>query len=106
MRNPGIKLEEWVKAQLKEYYSDATRTKASGALSDEGDVRAGPFELECKDNPNKKSISVTETVWLRTAAAARRTGKMPLVVNKTKHGTFVTMPWYVLDQLLEDSHDA
>jgi hypothetical protein len=103
-RNPGIKLEEWVKAQLKAFYADATRTKASGALSNEGDVRAGPYEFECKDNPNQQSISVPATVWLRTQSAARLTGKIPLIVNRNAHGRFVTLPWWAFEQLLESAH--
>ena len=99
-KNPGIRLEEWVRLSLLPYYPDAKRTKASGALHNEGDVCAGPFVIEAKDRPSQKSISITGSVWRKVKAAASRVGKMALVVNHTADGYFVTMGWNAFHNLL------
>jgi hypothetical protein len=92
-QNPGTRFEQWVKQELAELYSDSRRTKGSGSVNADGDVQAGPFEVECKDNPSQKSVSITCDTWNHTAAAARRNGRIPLVVNKNAHGTYVSLRW-------------
>jgi hypothetical protein len=104
-KNPGTQLEEWVLQELKSFYEDARRTKGSGSVNDEGDVHAGPFVVEVKDRPTQKSMSVTEGVWKKIKASARRMGKLPLVVSRTRNETFVTMRWELFDQLLTDARN-
>lgn len=103
MKNPGIKLEEFVKAELAQVYGAAKRRKGSGSVHGQGDVCAGPFEIECKDYPSKKSVTVTETMWLKITAAARKEGRIPLVINQTQHGKFVTMSWTFFTMLLHNA---
>lgn len=102
-RNPGNKLEEWVVAVMSSLYEDAKRRKMSGALHEEGDATAGPFEFECKDNPNQKSLSVSEKDWLRTLKVARKAAKIPAFVNVTRHGHFVTLRWEDFYNLLDEN---
>ncbi|NIN69669.1 MAG: hypothetical protein GTO63_34290 [Anaerolineae bacterium] len=102
-RNPGKRLEEWVKQAMQTLYEDAKLRKMSGALHGDGDVTAGPFEFECKDNPEQKSISVTEADWKRTVSAARQAGKIPVFVNENKNGTFVTMQWSTFYRLIDEA---
>lgn len=93
-KNPGSKFEHWVLNQLKSLYEDAHRRKGSGSVHGLGDVTAGPYEIECKDNPDQQSISVTEKDWKRTVKAARDAGlKIPIFINKNRNGEFVTMRW-------------
>jgi hypothetical protein len=106
VKNPGTRLELWIVAMMAELYSDAKKRKASGALGGEGDVTAGPFEIEAKDNPTQQSISITEKDWLRTVAAARKVGKIPLFVNENKHGTFVTLRWSDWFNQLREAYGA
>lgn len=99
-KNPGIKFEEWVRQELAEFYEDAARRKGSGSVHGQGDVTAGPFEAECKDNPDQKSISIPEKDWNHTESAARAEGKTPLFFNKNSLGIFVTMRWSCFEMLL------
>ena len=101
-KNLGIKLEEWVLQELGFFYPEARRTKGSGSVNDEGDVHAGPYIIEVKDRPHQRSLSVTETVWLKINAAAQREGKLPLVVSRTRNEIYVTMRWIEFEQLLID----
>jgi hypothetical protein len=103
MKNPGIKFEEFVRAELANIYGAAKRRKASGSVHGQGDVCAGPFEIECKDYPSKKTVTVTETMWLKVTAAARKEGRIPLVVNQTQQGKFVTMSWTFFTMLLHNA---
>ena len=105
-KNPGTKFEEWVLQELQRFYPDAKRRKASGAVHGQGDVVAGPFEVECKDNPDQKSISITEKDWKHTEKAADKEGRMPLFFNKNKHGVFVTLKFNSFDTLLRDAIQA
>ena len=102
-RNPGIKFETFILNAMQEYYPEASRRKGSGSVHGLGDVCAGPFEIECKDNPSQKSISITEKDWKHTAAAARSEGKIPLFCNKNTNGVFLTMPWVSFLVLLQNS---
>jgi len=104
-KNPGIQLEEWVLQELKFFYSEARRTKGSGSVNDEGDVHAGPYVIEVKDRPTQKSLSISEVVWKKVNASARRVGKVPLVVSRTRNETFVTMRWQHYEQLLIDGRN-
>jgi hypothetical protein len=92
-KNPGIPFEEWVKGELGELYPDARRIKGSGSVNADGDIQAGPFEVECKDNPSRKSVAISSGTWVHTLAAARRNGKIPLVANRVATGTFVSLRW-------------
>lgn len=102
-KNPGTKFEEWVKQELLELYPDSKRTKGSGSVNADGDVQAGPFEVECKDNPSQKSVSITEATWVHTASAARRNGKIPLVVNRNATGDFVSLRWQDFINIITES---
>ncbi len=104
MKNPGNRLELWIRDRMQEFYENSKKRKASGALGGEGDVTAGPFEFEAKDNPPQKSISITERDWKRTTAAARKVAKIPIFVNKNSNGTFVTMRWSDWFHLLQEAH--
>lgn len=108
--NPGTKFEKWIRNELRQLYEDAKRRKASGALHGDGDITAGPFEFEAKDNPDQKSISITQKDWQRTVSAARKAGsKIPIFVNKNANGVFVTMQWdrwfHLLEQIFEGETD-
>jgi hypothetical protein len=110
--NPGNILEERIKAEmlllfdagLMEPDQDTPqRRKGSGSVHGDGDVTAGPFEFECKDNPLQKSISITQTDWKRTIEAARRGGcKIPMFINKNSLGIFATVRWSDMLNLLAD----
>jgi hypothetical protein len=89
---------------MAELYSDAKKRKASGSLGGEGDVTAGPFEFEAKDNPTQQSISITQKDWKRTVSAARKVAKIPVFVNENAHGTFVTLRWSDWFNLLREAH--
>lgn len=112
MKNPGNKLEERIKAEMRELFDDGTmeldqdepkRRAGSGSVHGDGDVTAGPFEFECKDNPEQKSISITQADWKRTVEAARRAGsKVPAFTNRNKNGMFVTMRWSDFHRMLSD----
>lgn len=102
-KNPGIKFEERVLGHLKPYYPEAQRRKGSGSVHGMGDVVAGPFEIECKDNPDQKSISIVEKDWRHTARAARSEGRIPLFVNHNTLGEFVTLRLTDFIDLLESS---
>jgi hypothetical protein len=104
-KNPGIKFEEWLVAKLDPYFGDARRTKASGATWGTGDVLAGPLEIEAKDRPSQKSVSITQTVLERNEEAARNSGRTPLMANRCQAGTYITMRWedyeIMLDRLIK-----
>lgn len=112
VKNPGNTLEERVKAEMQELFDAGLmetdqdtpqRRKGSGSVHGDGDVTAGPFEFECKDNPEQKSISITQTDWKRTVEAARRAGlKIPMFINKNSNGIFATVRWADMLNLLKD----
>lgn len=92
-KNPGNKFEEWIVSSLEQYFQDARRTKASGSVWKSGDVQAGPYEIEAKDRPSQKSVSISQAVLERTEDAAKSSGRIPLVANRNEIGTYVTVRW-------------
>lgn len=107
-RNPGKRFEKWIVGEFQRHYKpeDVRETKGSGNVHGDGDVEAGPWTIEAKDNPDQKSISIPEDDWKKIEAAAGKTGRMPLFFNKNKHGVFVTMKWLHFEQLLSEAIKA
>jgi hypothetical protein len=106
MKNPGTKFEEWVVEVLRKFYADAKRTKASGAVHEECDVRAGPFDIECKDNPNQKSVSISSTTLRKIRKSAGLRGRKAAVFNRMNEGIWVTLEITDFAQLLKEATGA
>ncbi len=106
MKNPGIRLEEYIREDLQSLYKDTKRRPGSGNVHGDGDVTAGPFEIECKDRPTQRSISIAQKDWKRTIEAARRAGcKIPAFINRNLNGIFVTLRWEDLLIILRELAD-
>lgn len=101
VKNPGTKYEEWIASTLGQYFPDARRTKASGATWGSGDVQAGPLEIEAKDRPTQKSVTISKETLKRTEEAAKNRGATPIIANRCQVGNYVTLRWIDFENMLD-----
>jgi hypothetical protein len=102
-KSPGLLFEDYVLRQFREALGltedNSRKIKASGALHGDGDVIAGCYEIEAKQYLSKPGVSVPAKVLRRTRTAARKNGRVPIVVQQCQTGIYAIIE---LGQFLHD----
>jgi hypothetical protein len=98
----GKALEKYVEGLLSHVYRTWI-TNGSGNVSDDADVKSGPFLIECKyrDRPN---TVINAGVWKKLTGQAWRQRKQPLLVlQNSEDKRFAVVEFDLLVEILENS---
>ena len=88
-RDVGLELEVFVKEELEMDF-----TVNSGAALDDADLKDNNIIIECKNNPDKKSVTIPANLIDKVKKQANKWHRWDwAIVNRTKLGTFATIPF-------------
>jgi len=92
----GDELEQDALTMANKVYPDASLTKGSGSLNQDGDIAGVPdMHVECKNSAKPgKGRSIAKADWIKIKNQARRRGLTPCHLGYDDDGEIVALiPW-------------